>query len=84
MVEFHEAYELWTSFFIFFCLGFVVTILEIGRSVHDGYDPRAFRHGILLIFLFVFVMGMITCGGLAYDSFQASIEFGTGEVHVAK
>lgn len=75
MVEFHETYELWAGFFIFFCFGFVFSVLEIGRAVHDGYDPKAFRHGILLIFLFVFVMGMTICGGLAYDAFQANLTF---------
>lgn len=64
-----ESYELWAGFFIFFCFGFVVSILEIGRVIHDGYDSKAFYHGMLLIFLLVFITGMIICGGFAYDSY---------------
>jgi len=64
-----ESYELCAGFFIFFCFGFIVSVLEIGRAILDGYDSKAFYHGMLLIFVFVFIMGMIIFGGLAYDAY---------------
>jgi hypothetical protein len=64
-----ESYEFWAGFFMFFCFGFIVSLLEIGRTVLDGFDSKVFYRDLLLVFLLAFIIGMIICGGFAYDAY---------------